>query len=342
MVRQLSDEVCDALRERIRRFLASRPDLGMLDLTHHTTLSDSAGKNFLNGFVPGGREIVAEFTRVIALAEAGDILAPGRGHGILLTEVHPERVRHVAKQRNFYQTETVRKVAEALDFCAENCTIGVITADYGVGKTESIKDWRRRSKVESLVFEFDEFSSANKVDFVHQLAAMLGLTTAPGTQAAGSVFRALCDALRERPCLLIFDQCETVRARVMQVVRQIWDHTHDSGVGVALLAAPILMTRMTLSRIADLGALTSRVGVWATLQGLSRAEMAAIVKQEDLGDIDETAFDLWWHSTGGSMRRLMRAVDLLKAKHAGKRITEKTIVTMASYLWGMQVRPEAV
>ena len=29
------------------------------------------------------------------------------------------------------------------------------------------------------------------------------------------------------------------------------------------------------------------------------------------------------------------ALDLLKAKHAGKRITEKTIAGVASHLWGM-------
>ena len=96
-----------------------------------------------------------------------------------------------------------------------------------------------------------------------------------------------------------------------------------------------------MRRVADLGALTSRVGIWAPLSGVSRAEMAAIVKQEGIEDIEEAAFDLWWRSTGGSMRRLMRAVDLLKAKHQGKRITEKTIATMAGYLWGLPVRGEA-
>jgi hypothetical protein len=38
------------------------------------------------------------------------------------------------------------------------------------------------------------------------------------------------------------------------------------------------------------------------------------------------------------MRRLMRALDLLKAKHAGKRITEKTIAGVAGHLWGMSLR----
>jgi len=341
MTRQVADEVCEALRDRIRRFLNTRPDVGILDLTHYTTLCDSAGRNFLSGHLPGGSEVVKEFTRVLNMAEAGDIMPPGgRDSGsVVICEEAPARARRVAKRGQFYQTETVRKIGEVLDFCAENCTIGVITADFGVGKTEAVKAWRRgRPGVDTLVFEFDEFSSGNKVDFVAQLAGMLGVDVAPGQQSGGKVFRALCERLREAPCLLILDQCEAVRARVMQVVRQIWDRTHESGVGVVLLAAPILLTRMTISRMADLGALTSRVGVWAPLAGFSRAEMAAVVKQENIGDVEEAAFELWWRSTGGSMRRLMKAVDLLRAKYAGQRITEKTIATMAGFLWATPVR----
>jgi len=90
------------------------------------------------------------------------------------------------------------------------------------------------------------------------------------------------------------------------------DRTHEAGVGVVLLAAPILLQRMNGSKLADLGALTSRVGVWAPLTGVSKQEMAAIVKQEGITDVEEAAFDLWWKATGGSMRRLMRAIDLLR------------------------------
>jgi len=105
-----------------------------------------------------------------------------------------------------------------------------------------------------------------------------------------------------------------------------------------LLSAPILLQRMNQSRAADLGALTSRVGIWAPLSGVAKMEMAAIVKQEGFTDIEESAFDLWWKATGGSMRRLMRALDLLKARHAGKRITEKTVAGIAGHLWGMSIR----
>jgi DNA transposition AAA+ family ATPase len=339
MVRQESDNVTDRLRADVRSFLASRPDLGNPDLAAHSTLADHTVRSFVNGNIPGGHSVVSELRRVLDLAQAGDILQPGARNGaaVVVNDTTPERVRRVRKAGNFYQTQTVRRVAEVMDFCSEQCAIGVITADFGVGKSEAVAAWRKANagKTDSLVLEFDQFSSRNIIDFICLLGAFFGVDRAGGSANGGKLFRDLCERLRKSPCLLIFDQAERVSLRILDLIRQIWDHTRDAGVGVVLLSAPVLLTRMTESRIADLGALTSRVGIWAPLAGVQRGEMAAIVKQEGFTDIEESAFDLWWKATGGSMRRLMRALDLLKAKHAGKRITEKTIAGVAGHLWGM-------
>ena len=169
------------------------------------------------------------------------------------------------------------------------------------------------------------------------MARTFGVAQQVGSQNGGLVFRELCDYLRMNPCLMIFDQCETLRPRVCQVIRQIWDRTHDAGVGVVMLAAPILLARLLGGKMVDLGALTSRVGIWAPLAGLTRGEMAAIVKDEGFTEVDEAPFDLWHRAAAGSMRRLMRSLDLLKARHKGKRISEKTIAGVAGMLWGMSI-----
>jgi DNA transposition AAA+ family ATPase len=342
MVRQCSDIQTEGLRAELKAFLAARPDLSTADMAQHSTLAESTWRSFSAAVIPGGREVIGEVRRVLELAKAGEVLRLGGNGAVVLAEDHTERVRRVPKSRNFYSTQMVRRVAEVLNFCVENSAIGVITAPFGCGKTESVTAWRRANagKVESLLFEFSEFTSTNKVDFVRVLGHILGIDTAVGSQNGGLVFREICERLRKTPMLLIFDQCETVRPRVLQIIRQIWDRTHDAGVGVVLLSAPILLVRIDKSRMADLGALTSRVGIWAPLAGISKSEMAAIVKQEGITDIEDSAFDLWWKATGGSMRRLMRAVDLLKSKHQGKRITEKTIAGVAGHLWGMAISTE--
>jgi DNA transposition AAA+ family ATPase len=189
--------------------------------------------------------------------------------------------------------------------------------------------------VDSLVLELQEYNGCNKVDFICTLARMLGATAASGSQNGGRAFRDVCDKLRESPTLLIFDQGEVARPRIMQIIRQIHDATAEAGVGVVILAAPILLAR--LSKMADLGALASRVAIFAPLSGITRAEMAAIVKSEGITDVEEGAFDLWWKTTGGSMRRLMRSIDLLKAKHEGKKVTATTLSGVAGHLWGMSM-----
>lgn len=340
MVCQLPESVTDALRAEFAEFMKTRPDLGPADFAQYTTLAESTVRAFLRGDIPGGVDVCDQMRKVLAQARAGDILAPGgAADAVMLTEDVTKRVRKVAKRGTFYETQTVKRVAEVLDYCAEQWAIGVITADFGVGKTEAVKAWRRATagKVESVVFEFDEFSSTNKVDFVRVMARQFGLANQVGSQNGGLVFRELCEYLRQNPCLLIFDQCETLRPRVCQVIRQIWDRTHDAGVGVVMLAAPILLARLMAGKMVDLGALTSRVGIWAPLSGLTRPEMGTIVKQEGFRDVPETAFDLWFKACAGSMRRLMRSLDLLKVKHAGKPISEKTVVGVAAHLWGMSV-----
>jgi len=340
MQRELSDEQCDTVRHDLNNFMATRPDLAYADLTQYTTLADCTLRSFARAAIPGGREVIEQVQHVLKSARSGDILQPGgRGDAVVLAEDTTARVRRVAKRANFYTTQTAKRVAEVLEFASEHSAIGVITADFGAGKTEAVNAWRRGAgrQTETLYFEFDEFSSSNKVDFVQEMATILAVPFVAGSQIAGKVFRDVCAHLREHPALLIFDQCETVRVRVCQVIRQIWDRAHEAGVGIVMLSAPILLARMTGSRVADLGALTSRVGVWAPLTGVSRGEMAAIVKQEGITDVEEAAFDLWWKATAGSMRRLMRAIDLLKAKHAGKRVTERTVTGIAGHLWGMSI-----
>jgi DNA transposition AAA+ family ATPase len=337
MVRQLSDAEVNAAREEVRQWMKTRPDVTAAHIAQFTTLSDSTVRSWIAASFPGGCQVVEGILSVVRRAKAGEILAPGGRQSAVLLVDEGKSVRKVPSSGRFYEIQAAKRIGEVLDYCSVQCTLGVITADFGVGKTEAVREWRRRNagKVDCAVFEFDEFSSTNKVDFVRVMARQFGIADQVGSQNGGLVFRDLCDHLRKNPCLLIFDQCETVRPRVCQVIRQIWDQTHEAGVGVVMLAAPILLARLMSGKMTDLGALTSRVGVWAPLAGLTRGEMAAIVKQEGFVDVDEAAFDLWFKTTAGSMRRLMRSLDLLKSRHAGKHIGEKTIAGVGGMLWGL-------
>jgi DNA transposition AAA+ family ATPase len=254
-----------------------------------------------------------------------------------------KRVRRLRREGTFYSTQLSRRVAETLEYCHEQQAIGIVTADFGCGKTAAVRHWREQNagRVSCTVMECDEFCSTNKLDFVRSLAKLYGITRKVGTMNGGLVFEELCEQVRENPGLIVIDQTETLAARCCQIIRQLWDKTSDAGVGVVMLAAPILLERLMAGRTADLGALQSRVGIWVPLSGLTRSEMAAIVRQEGIVDVDEAAFDVWNKAIGGSIRRLMRSIDLLKSRHAGKRVSETTVAGVAGHLWGLNLSKAA-
>ncbi len=327
------------LHNQVVAWMRSRPDITASGLSAHTTLGKSTVNNYLNGRQPETERIRSEMARVMLLIKQGDILQPGGGRALVLTEEHAETVGRVVMRSQFYETETVRRIAQILEYCRDQATIGVVTGNYGCGKTEAVNAWRRGAgrTTEAIIFEFSIFSSSNIISFIQELAEGLGLPSACGTSYAVKIFRAIVNRLREHPSLLLFDQAEMARPNVLQAIRQIHDRTRAEGVGVVLLAAPVLLAHLEKSRAEDLGAVSSRIGVWASLEGVTRNEMASILKAEGIVNVDEAAFDLWWKATGRSMRRLIAAIDLVKARHAGKRITEKTVEGIAGNLWGMTV-----
>lgn len=331
----------EATRERLNTLLIRRPDLSFTAIAAHTTLNSQTVSRIASGERLATDYTAGQIMTVLDHIEAGQILRLGGDAGaVQITEsVEPGCRARVQRQRDFYVIDTVRRVKQVLDFCVEHAAIGIITADYGVGKTESVAHWRKNTgrKVEHAVFEFDEFSARSVSDFVECLADHLGVSYRRGAVNSGRTMRAICAALEGEPLLLIFDQCESAAPRILQVIRQIWDAGRRSGVGVVLLASPLLFTKLHDGRMKDIGALASRVGIWATLRGVQREEAANILRQEGITDISDDAFDLVWRATGGSMRRLMAVADLLRSKHAGKSISERTVIGVARHLWGLSL-----
>ena len=335
-----------AVRDRVLALLARRPDLTPAHLVSAVPgISSAAAHQYISGKLDPSPHTDRHFHRALREIEAGNLLRPQDSGPVHITEM-PARSGRVRRRRDFYVIETTRRIEQVLTYCAEQAAIGICTADYGVGKTESVRHWCENDgrKVGHLLFEFDEFSSRNILDFVGCLSDHMALGHQVNVFNGGRVMRALCAALEENPMLLIFDQAEMVAPRVLQVIRQIWDATRHAGVGVTILASPMLLERLEKNRARDLGALSSRVALWAGLHGVQKQEAAAILRQEGIAQIDESAFDLLYRATGGSMRRLMAVTDLLATKHGGKPITEKTIEGVAANLWGLQLhsRPKAV
>lgn len=335
------------LRQKFWTLLDQRPDLNVARIAAFTSLSRSGAEGFLSRRPDDahrdiGDKTLDEFRKVMCLIEEGEILQPSaKALALMPSAEDTPRRRSKRAARAYYTTETSRRITQVLDHCAERGIIGVVTAEYGVGKSSAIQHWRSSRQggltTPNCYFEFDEFSRSSIRDFVSRFAEVVGIdTTASGSQT----MRAIIRQLSIEPMLVILDQCETVTPRVLQLIRQIHDGAQHAGTGMVLFSSPLLAERLNNPRLKkEVGSLSSRVGVWVALGGACRAEASAIIRQEGITDIDPTAIDLLVRMTRGSMRRLMAVTDLLVTKHKDKRVTTVTVEQVSENLWGMQMDP---
>ena len=306
----------EELRTRITALLERRPDLSLAKIAHLTTLGESTVRNWHSCQKAYGPTTLAAIKRAVDQIES----------------TTPDTA--AIRSRHYYAgLTTAQHIAAILDFCWAKSSIGVITGEYGIGKTEAVRAWRRdHAHIATTSLEFKQFSGSSMLSFLDVLARRLNAGT-PAARGGEPLMQSIIDHLNRQPQLLICDQCEGVQPKVFQLIRQIWDDC--KGVGIVLLGSPLLKERLDKARMADIGALTSRVGIWQPIAGVTREEAYDILQLEGVTNIEADAFDLLWRATGGSMRRLLSASDLLAEKYTGKTVTTRTIDGVAASLWGM-------
>ena len=328
------------LRQRV---LAIAGDLGLssADVAQHTDLATSTVGRYLAGTLAETVRIADEMKLFLARIERGEIRGAKKVDVVSISAGPSKRRKRSpqARQRRTYETNMMKRVWSAMDLCVENGSIGLITADFGAGKTAAAQAWRATRDVDSVYIEFNQLTAASKYDLITFVASSLGLGDRRATNgSAARIYNDIVARLREQPTVLIFDQCECARVKTLQVIRQLWDQTREAGVSVILLSAAALLRRLELSaRSDDVGALRSRIGVWVPLRGVERDAMATILQAEGLTNVSEKAFDLWFRAIGGSMRYLMGSIDLLVARHRGKPIGVKTILGVCESLMGLSI-----
>lgn len=288
-------------------------------LAERKTLSDAA------------REALKKF---LSQAERGDFRRETKVVSIAAAS-RPKR-RLARREQREYKTELMRRVHSTIDFAVERAALALITADFGAGKTKAAQAWRSDHRdIDAVYYEFNDVSASRRYDFLSEIASALGLPDDVNSYNALRTFNAIVAKLREEPVVLICDQVEMVKPRVLQVLRQIWDRARDEGFTVVMLAATPFWDRLQRARTNDMGALVSRIYPKAHLSGFTVQEMAAIVAAEGVGPVDEKALALWFQASRQSMRYLLEGCEILASRHAGKRVNERTVTDLCGDLLGL-------
>lgn len=309
------------------------------DVAHLLNLGKAPVERFVNG-ERAGEQVQAAMREYLARGERGDYQPSGRGAEVVVINEQPRRALVRERPRQHYETVFIRQIGSLIDLARENCSIVIGLAEFGAGKTYAAQVWRSKHRdVPSLLYEFDPWTSAYHLAFLGELAGrVVGRSEDVTVHNSYHIWKDLITELAAHPRVLVFDQCEAVRVRLLQAIRHIWDMT---GCPIVLLAAPSLKQRLDRGRAGDLGALRSRISCWDELSGLTVEDTAAVLKREGVGDLDAETVALLHEAVGGSMRYLLEAIDLIASRHKGKKVGVKTVVSVCRRLMGIRARVEA-
>lgn len=198
------------------------------------------------------------------------------------------------------ETETLRRVLNALTIAHEERDIAVIVGPAGSGKTTAIKQYVEKNPVSSILIEVDE--SMTKVSFLQELAEKLGLDRR-GPQP--ELVRRVSSTLAERDILVIIDEADYLSDGALELARRIVNDKGQSG--LVLVGLPRLVFRIKNLKN-DHQQLASRVGVLLEVEPLKPLDAERILKSV-WPDLEKETMDLFVKTASGSARALAKLID---------------------------------
>lgn len=147
--------------------------------------------------------------------------------------------------------------------------IVLITSESGLGKTESVKEYTRRTPNAILIETDPSFSSKILLAYLHKKLGYSG----HGTKF--SMMQDLIGALTGSNRLIIIDEADRLGYESLELLRRLHDKTK---IGMALVGAPVLVENIRGSR-GEFAQLYTRVSGHAQLKPLQKDDAVQIIKE---------------------------------------------------------------
>jgi type II secretory pathway predicted ATPase ExeA len=246
-------------------------------------------------------------------------------------------------ERLFVNTRAAQVAIQSLDRIAAEQIIGMVVANPGVGKTESIKAWcrKRGAAYRHVWIEADVLTSPRPI--LTAIVQALGVARTAGVAAnMHATKQRVCEELAKDPVMVGIDEADLLTVRTFEFVRSIWDRVADlrdmpgeHGFPLALFGTPRL--REMLSRD-DLERLRRRTFHKAELPPLNAKEMETILaaKWKELRCDDEGLAGLLRLSRGsfGWLNVIVPIAAKLAAKDS-RIVTARILRATQKYLIGL-------
>lgn len=220
------------------------------------------------------------------------------------------------KRPDFCLTKIAKKIWAVLQASEVHQDMGVVVGPAGIGKTITLREYRKKSR-SSILVAADVTSRS--------VGAILDLISAqlPGCNRQGrnSAFLArISEYLRDSRRLLVIDEAHFLSWEGFEAVRKIHD---TAGIGVVFVGQPVLFDQMRGGRRAfQWDQIYSRIGIRCQLRDISRDDTITLADAFHPGLSPECMKFLHTEAAGkGKFRKmiklLQRSTEIAKAERTG-------------------------
>lgn len=146
---------------------------------------------------------------------------------------HEREKLSVKKWRFKFTTTTISKrVFEIARLCHMKCELGVAYGKSGIGKTRAVKEYIRKYPA-TILIESDQTS--NLKTMFSTINRKLGLS---GTGSSNSLFTECVEKLMNSDRLVIIDEAEHLKDKVLEQLRRLYD---EANIGILFVGMPRLI-----------------------------------------------------------------------------------------------------
>lgn len=236
-----------------------------------------------------------------------------------------EKSRRATRAVPTMETETMRRITNAIAIAHQERDIAVIVGPAGAGKTTALRRYVAENPNGAILIEVDD--SINKVALIQELANKLGLSRDGGHV---ELVRRVAEALSERDLVVIIDEADYLNDGALELCRRIVNDKGRSGLVLVGLQRLVYRIRSLKN---DHEQLASRVGVLLEVESLKPVDAERIVLAV-WPDLDKATVQAMVKSANGSVRSLSKLIARahLTAVANDKAEPDADVVRMASAL----------
>ena len=217
----------------------------------------------------------------------------------------------------YVATNAAQRIQSTLAFAQATHEFVIAYGNAGIGKTQAAKEYSRKHS-NAWLLTITPASSA-MISVLRRIAIVVGAKSS--SRSCASVESEILARLKDRDGLLIIDEAQHLKMKVMEQIRAIFD---ASDVGLALLGNETVYSRLAGGfQVADFAQLFSRISKRLHLRRPSDADVGTLAKAMGVSGEAEKSFLLKVAARPGALRGVAQTVRLASILADGSDIKTK-------------------